>query len=254
MPLQDDPAGGRTSMDPKSLETAQYINQHGLSRKHIFEAVEGSLERLGTDYLDVLQIHRHDPNTPHEETMRALHDLVQMGKVRYIGASSMYTYQFLDMQRVAELNGWTKFVSMQNYHNLLYREEEREMNPCCKATGVALIPWSPIARGALTRPHGDLSSIRAKNDNFLNGLVYSLARESDKKIIDIVEKIAKKHGKSMAQIAVAWSLLKVDAPIVGLNKVERIDEMVDALYIELSAEDIKELESEYIPRAVQGHS
>ena len=202
MALQDDPNGGRNPPG-SNLETPYFVNQNGLSRKHIFEAVEGSLARLGTDYHDVLQIHRHDPNTPHEETMRALHDIVQMGKVRYIGASSMYAYQFLDMQHVAERNGWTKFISMQNYHNLLYREEEREMMPACKSTGVGLIPWSPVARGALTRPADDKSSLRAKTDGFLAGLVYKLERESDKKIIDTVERVAKRKGVSMAQIAIA---------------------------------------------------
>jgi aryl-alcohol dehydrogenase-like predicted oxidoreductase len=138
MPIQDDPNGQRAPRDPKLLENATYVNKHGLSRKHIFEAVEASLKRLQTDYIDVLQIHRHDPNTPHEETMEALNDLVRMGKVRYIGASSMYTYQFLDMQHIADKRGWAKFISMQNYHNLIYREEEREMMPACKSTGVGM--------------------------------------------------------------------------------------------------------------------
>ena len=254
MPMLDNPDGGRGPAMGGDLDTPYHVNQHGLSRKHIFEAVEGSLERLGTDYLDVLQIHRHDYNTTHEETMKALHDLVQMGKVRYIGASSMFTYQFLDMQHVAERNGWTKFISMQNYHNLLYREEEREMIPACQSTGVGLIPWSPIARGALTRPANDKSSLRAKTDGFLAGLVYKLERESDKKIIDVVETMAKKKGISMAQLAIAYSLTKVDAPIVGLNKEERIDEMIDALNIELTKDEIKELEENYIPRSIQGYN
>lgn len=252
-PLNDDPYGDRLFyMNPKDFDVPTYVNQHGLSRKHIFEAVEASLKRLESDYIDVLQIHRYDPNTPPEETMCALNDLIKMGKIRYIGASSMWTYQFLHLQHVAEKNGWTKFISMQNYHNLLYREEEREMIPACKMYGVGLIPWSPIARGALARPYEQRDSLRASTDRALHGFVFNLERESDKNIIASVEQVAKSLGKTMAQVALAWSLRSVDAPIVGLNSIARMDEMVEALSIDLTDEEVKLLEEHYIPRGIQG--
>ncbi|KAF2858367.1 Aldo/keto reductase [Piedraia hortae CBS 480.64] len=199
------------------------VNQVGLSRKHIFDAVQASVERLGT-YIDVLQIHRLDRDTSPREIMRALHDVIQQGWVRYIGASSMACWEFQRLQNIARENGWTEFISMQNYHNLIYREEEREMIPYCKATGVGLVPWSPIARGILTRPWGDRSSKREDSDNSLKNLYRKRESEVDKAIVDRVEEVAKKNSVSMACIATAWSIYKGCIPIVGLSSKERIDE------------------------------
>lgn len=194
-----------------------YINQNGLSRGAIFNAVDASLKRLDTNYIDLLQIHRFDANTPIEETMKALHDLVQSGKVRYIGASSMRTWQFSEMNHIAEMHGWTKFVSMQNRYSLLYREEEREMIPYCNAHGIGLIPWSPLHRGALARPASSPATKRlaaSKGTGFEEPI-----GEVDAKIINRVEEIAKKRGWSMAQVSLAWINTKVVSPIVGVNSV-----------------------------------
>ncbi|KAJ9636951.1 CSG1/SUR1-like protein [Knufia peltigerae] len=236
-----------------SVNDGDMVNQVGLSRKHIIDAVDKSVARLGT-YIDVLQIHRLDRDSPREEIMRALNDVVESGKVRYIGASSMAAWEFQELQNVAEKHGWHKFVSMQNYYNLLYREEENEMIPYCNHTGVGLIPWSPVARGALARPWQSRDTLREKTDNFLQHLVRSRDDKVDEAIIGRVEEVARKTGKSMAQIAIAWSLSKKDVcPIVGLNKKERMDEAVDACKIQLSDEDIKYLEEPYQPKKRQGY-
>ncbi|EXJ81823.1 alcohol dehydrogenase [Capronia coronata CBS 617.96] len=236
-----------------AINDGDMLNQIGLSRKHILDAVDKSVARLGT-YIDVLQIHRLDRSTPREEIMRALNDVVESGKVRYIGASSMAAWEFQELQNIADRHGWHKFVSMQNYYNLLYREEENEMIPYCNHTGVGLVPWSPVARGALARPWTSRDSLREKTDNFLQLLVRSRDDKVDEEIIGRVEKVAKKLGKSMAQIAIAWCLSKKDVcPIVGLNKKERIDEAVEAVKIKLSEEDIKYLEEPYQPKKRQGY-
>ncbi|CDK27640.1 unnamed protein product [Kuraishia capsulata CBS 1993] len=230
---------------------AEFINRIGLSRKHIVDAVQASVERLGT-YIDVLQIHRYDPETPQEETMRALNYVVEQGWTRYIGASSMRCYQFIMYQNIAEKNGWHKFISMQNYYNLTFREEEREMIAYCKKTGVGIIPWSPIARGILARPLGDESSSgRIKSDvgiklNKLNAL-----SASDQEIINRVEQLAKSRGVSMTTVATAWVLSKDCYPIVGLSKPERVDDLLAAVSLKLTPEEISELETPYIAKAAQ---
>ncbi|KAH8811984.1 aldo-keto reductase-like protein [Xylogone sp. PMI_703] len=233
------------------------VNRVGLSRKHIFDAVEKSVERLGT-YIDLLQIHRLDRDTPKEEIMRALNDVVESGKVRYIGASSMAAWEFQKLQNIAEKNGWHKFISMQNYYNLLYREEEREMIPYCLDSGVGLIPWSPLARGALSRPFNSRSSVRETSDRMLSALVRGQETEIDKAIIDRVEEIAKKKGVSMAIIALAWCLSKKNVnPITGLSSKERIEETVAGVKFAssggLTAEDIEYLEAGYAPKRIQGY-
>jgi versiconal hemiacetal acetate reductase len=229
------------------------INQVGLSRKHIIDAVDKSVARLGT-YIDVLQIHRLDRSVPREEIMRALNDVVESGKVRYLGASSMAAWEFQELQNVADKHGWHKFISMQNYYNLLYREEENEMIPYCNHTGVGLVPWSPVARGALTRPFQSRETPREKSDNWLKVLVRSQEGKVDEEIINRVEEVAKKMEKSMAQVAIAWCLSKKDVcPIVGLSKKERMDEAVEACKIKLSEEDIKYLEEPYLPKKRSGY-
>lgn len=235
-------------------ESKDYVNRGGLSRVAIFEAVNASLKRLDMDYIDLLQIHRHDPHTPMEETMEALHDLVKMGKVHYIGASSMWAYQFAMYQFVAEKNGWTKFVSMQNHYNLLYREEEREMNAFCNETGVGLIPWAPLCRGHLARPPSAFgSTIRSEgektNPSFTTGHA-----ESDHKIIKRVQELAEKHGWKMSHVALAWINKRVASPIIGFSSVARMDEALDARGKDLTDEEVKYLEEPYIPRPIQGHS
>lgn len=234
-----------------STNDGDMVNQVGLSRKHIFDAVEKSVERLGT-YIDVLQIHRLDRATPREEIMKALNDVVEKGWVRYIGASSMACWEFQTLQNIAEKHGWHKFISMQNYYNLIYREEEREMIPYCKDTGVGLIPWSPIARGALTRPWSDRSSSRAQTDKFAEALIYQRENVIDKKIIERVEEVAKKNDVSMACIATAWCLKKGVCPIIGISTKERIDEAVKNVGFKLSEEDEKYLEECYVPKERQG--
>ncbi|CAN6674890.1 putative aryl-alcohol dehydrogenase Aad16p [Trichomonascus vanleenenianus] len=227
----------------------EFENRKGLSRKHIMDAVERSVSRLGT-YIDVLQIHRFDPETPIEETMGALNDVIKSGQVRYIGASSMRAWQFVMMQECAEKNGWHKFISMQNHHSLVYREEEREMIPYCKATNVGLIPWSPLARGMLARPRTVVNTERLKTDEY-GKIALSKYTQAEWDIIDRVEEIAKKKGVPMAQIAIAWSLCKGDNPILGLNKPERIGEAVGALKVKLTEEETNYLEKPYMPKAVE---
>ncbi|KAH0345587.1 Aldo/keto reductase, partial [Aureobasidium melanogenum] len=228
------------------------VNRVGLSRKHIFDAVEASVKRLGT-YIDVLQIHRLDRGAPKKEIMRALNDVVEKGWVRYIGASSMAAWEFQELQNIAETHNWHKFISMQNYHNLLYREEEREMIPYCKHTGVGLIPWSPMARGVLARPWSSRSTTREASDNTLKALIRGKENETDEKIVNKVEEIAKRKGISMAAVAVGWSIAKGDIPILGLSSKERIDEAVENSKTVLSEEEIAELDGLYMPKAVSGY-
>jgi 1-deoxyxylulose-5-phosphate synthase len=229
-------------------------NQRGLSRKHIMDGIDASLKRLGMDYVDLYQIHRFDNETPIEETMEALHDVVKAGKARYIGASSMYAWQFAQMQFVAEKHGWTKFVSMQNHYNLVYREEEREMNPFCVATGVGIIPWSPLARGFLAgnrtkEKSGDTA--RSKSDRFAHDMYYD---DNDFTIVDRVTELAKAHGVSNAQIALAWMLHKrgITSPIIGASKMYQLDEAIAALDVTLTEDEIKRLEEPYQPHPILG--
>ena len=230
-------------------------NQRGLSRKHIMDSIDASLRRLETDHVDLYQIHRWDNETPIDETLEALHDVVRAGKALYIGASSMYTWQFTKSLYLADLHNWTRFVSMQNHYNLVYREEEREMIPLCMTEGVAVIPWSPLARGFLagnrTRAKAD-ETTRSKTDQYAHSMYY---QDSDFTVVDRVEEIAKKHGCSMAQIALAWMLHKpgITAPIIGASKMYQLDEAVAALDIKLDAEEMAYLEGAYIPHQVLGH-
>ncbi len=230
-------------------------NQRGLSRKHIMSAIDDSLRRLGTDYVDLYQIHRFDPNTPVEETMEALNDVVRAGKALYIGASSMYAWQFQKMLHVSDQRGYARFVTMQNHYNLVYREEEREMNPLCRAEGIGLIPWSPLARGFLAgnRSREDRGeTIRAKTDAFAHDLYY---RDSDFTVVDRITEIAKKRGVNNAQIALAWILSKpeVSSPIIGASKMSHLEDGIKALEIRLDAEEIKALEEPYEPHPILGH-
>ena len=220
-------------------------NQGGLSRKHILDGVAKSVERLGT-YIDVLQIHRADPDTPMEETMKALNDVIERGDVRYIGASTMKATEFVEMQYIAEKHNWFKFVSWQSCYNLLYREDEREVIPFAKKHNIALIPWSPNARGLLTRPWGGEKTARFIADKRLQDIP-----DNDKEIIRRVEKVAKEKGVSMAQVSSAWVLSKGCYPIVGLSSIERAREVIDALHVKLTEKDIAYLEEVYDPRELQ---
>jgi aryl-alcohol dehydrogenase-like predicted oxidoreductase len=228
-------------------------NGRGLSRKAILHEIDASLGRLGTDYVDLYQIHRWDPHTPIEETMEALHDVVRAGKTRYLGASSMHAWQFAKAQHVAEQNGWTRFVSMQNHYNLLYREEEREMNPLCRDQGVGLIPWSPLARGHLARPPNGEATTRSETDRFGRTL-YSAIPEADRQVIAAVDALARKRGVPHAQIALAWLLRndQVTAPIVGATKMEHLEQAVGALEVELSDDEVAALEAPYVPHPIAG--
>jgi len=232
-------------------------NRSGLSRKRIFHAVDESLKRLGTDYIDLYQIHRFDPATPIEETMEALHDVVKAGKARYIGASSMWAWQFAKAQQVARENGWTRFVSMQNHYNLAYREEEREMIPLCKDMGVALMPWSPLARGFLAgnRRAGDDkagATSRAQTDDIAQRYYY---RPSDFATVERLGAMAAAKGVSHATLAYAWLLHKgVSAPIIGASKLHQLDQAAAAVELKLSAEEASQLETGYEPHPVIGHS
>ncbi|MDQ0994505.1 aldo/keto reductase [Streptomyces sp. V3I7] len=225
-------------------------NGGGLSRKAITSEIDHSLRRLGTDYVDLYQIHRYDHETPVEETMEALHDLVKAGKVRYIGASSMYAWEFSKAQYTALLNGWTRFVSMQNHYNLLYREEEREMLPLCADQGVAVLPWSPLARGRLTRDWGTVTT-RSAVDDFGSRLYL----DSDRAIVEAVTRIAHERGVPRAQVALAWLLHQdtVAAPIVGVAKPQHLEDAVAAVELQLSEKEIEELERAYTPRDISGH-
>ncbi|MFI7614543.1 aldo/keto reductase [Nonomuraea terrae] len=226
------------------------LNDRGLSRKHIHAAIDASLQRLGTDYVDLYQIHRWDDETPIEETMEALHDVVKAGKARYIGASSMWAWQFAKAQHLAEVNGWTKFVSMQNHYNLLYREEEREMLPLCADQGVGVIPWSPLARGVLARAGSSATTARTGTDARI-GALYD--PENDKAVLDRVAQVARDRDVPAAQIALAWLLHQptVTAPIVGATKDRHVDDAVAAVSVSLSAEELAFLAAPYRAREVR---
>jgi aryl-alcohol dehydrogenase-like predicted oxidoreductase len=230
-------------------------NAGGLSRKHIMDAVDRSLRNLGTDYIDLYQIHRFDYETPIEETLEALHDVVKAGKARYIGASSMFAWQFAKMLSTSEKNGWTKFVSMQPQYNLVYREEEREMLPLCKAEGVGVIPWSPLARGFLAggrKAVGEGNTERARTDEFSPRLYY---RDADFEVVDAVETVAKARGLSNTQVALAWVLKNpaITAPIVGASKMHHLSEALSALEVTLTDDEIALLEKPYRPKPVLDH-
>lgn len=226
----------------------------GLSRKAIFTEIDNSLRRLGTDYVDLYQIHRWDYATPIEETMEALHDIVKAGKARYIGASSMFAWQFATALHVAEANGWTRFVTMQNHLNLIYREEEREMMPLCASECIGVLPWSPLARGRLTR-EPDATTPRTETDAYGKTL-YTAAVESDRKVIERVGEVARQRGVPRAQVALAWLLRKpgVTSPIVGASKPQHLDDAIAALDLELTDAEIALLEEPYVPHPVSGHS
>ncbi|HTO85097.1 MAG TPA: aldo/keto reductase [Methylomirabilota bacterium] len=231
-------------------------NDKGLSRKHIFDSIDASLRRLGTDYVDLYQIHRWDSETPIEETLDALDDVVRAGKARYIGASSMYAWQFARALQVSARNGWSRFVSMQNHYNLVYREEEREMIPLCRSEGVGLIPWSPLARGFLAGNRTvdkTGSTARAKTDDFARDLYY---QPDDFSVAERVQVVAKKVGRKPMQVALAWIAGRpgVTAPIIGASKIEHLDDAVGALDLKLDAADVKTLEEPYKPHPVLGHS
>jgi aryl-alcohol dehydrogenase-like predicted oxidoreductase len=229
-------------------------NQGGLSRKALFQAIDDSLSRLGTDYVDLYQIHRWDYSTPIEETLEALNDIVRAGKARYIGASSMFAWQFQKALDLSRRNGWARFVSMQNHVNLIYREEEREMLPLCREEGIGVIPWSPLARGVLTRSWGG-ETARSDTDKIQANL-YGATADADRKVVEAVEAIAGARGVPMAQVALAWVLAmpEVTAPIVGVSKIAQLEDALGALEIELTSDEIGALEAPYVPHAVAGHS
>ncbi|KAG6832108.1 hypothetical protein H0H87_002747 [Tephrocybe sp. NHM501043] len=244
---------GQNLVNVPNTDQVGYVNQHGLSRKHIFESVKASLKRLQLDYIDVLQCHRFDYDTPIEETMQALHDVVQAGYVRYIGMSSCHAWQFHQMQNYAITNKLTPFISMQNHHSLLYREEEREMFPTLKLFGVGAIPWSPLARGLLTRPLDvQEQTRRAETDQFLPRY---LKASGTADILKRVEELASKKGISMAQVSIAWSLSRegVTAPIIGTTSLKNLEEIIAATNITLTGEEVKFLEEPYQAQAVFGH-
>ena len=231
-------------------------NDRGLSRKHIMDSIDRSLKRLATDYVDLYQIHRYDPETPIEETMEALHDVIKAGKARYIGASSMFAWQFAKAQHTADRHGWTRFVSMQNHYNLVYREEEREMIPQCVEMGVGLIPWSPLARGFLAgnrRKEDWGETVRAKTDPFAHNLYY---QDADFHVVDRVVEVAARLGCKPTQVALAWLLSRsgLVAPIIGATKMGHLEDAVGALDVKLSPEDAAYLEEPYVPHPVLGHS
>jgi aryl-alcohol dehydrogenase (NADP+) len=230
-------------------------NDRGLSRRHLMSSIDGSLRRLGTDYVDLYQIHRWDAETPIEETLRALDDIVRSGKVRYIGASSMMSWQFAKALYVADRHGWTRFVSMQNHYNLVYREEEREMMPLCRQEGIGVLPWSPLARGFLAgnRKRGSerAATTREKSDAFAQELYYT---DADYDVVDRVVEVATAKGIAPAQVALAWLLRQpgVTAPIVGASKMEQLDQAVAALDVKLTDEEARRLEAPYVPHAILG--
>jgi aryl-alcohol dehydrogenase-like predicted oxidoreductase len=228
-------------------------NGAGLSRRAIMAEIDNSLRRLGTDYVDLYQIHRWDPAVPIEETLEALHDVVKAGKARYIGASSMFAWQFAKALYLQKANGWARFVTMQDHLNLMYREEEREMLPLCRAEGVGIIPWSPLARGKLTRDW-DEASKRSGTDNMITRM-YTETEAADRKVVEAVAQVAQKLGVARAQVALAWLLQKdgVTAPIVGATKPQHLADAVAALGVKLSAEDVAALEAPYVPHEIAGH-
>jgi aryl-alcohol dehydrogenase-like predicted oxidoreductase len=229
-------------------------NIGGLSRKAIFNAMDESLRRLGLDYVDLYQIHRWDYETPIEETLEALHDLVKAGKTRYLGASSMYAWQFAKALYLADQNGWTRFISMQPHYNLLYREEEREMFKLCANEGIAVIPWSPLARGKLTRPWQDEPATNREKTDEYGKTLYTTNKESDHAVVDRVNELAKQRGLPPSQIALAWVLHNpvVTAPIIGASKPNHLEDAIAALEVKLSAEEMKALEQPYVPHPVSG--
>jgi aryl-alcohol dehydrogenase (NADP+) len=230
-------------------------NDRGLSRKHVMASIDGSLKRLGTDYVDLYQIHRWDPQTPIEETLRALDDIVRAGKALYIGASSCYAWEFAQALSLSERNGWTRFVSMQNHYNLVYREEEREMMPLCRQEGIAVIPWSPLARGFLAgnrrRDAPRTVTEREKTDSYAHDLYYS---DADYDVADAVVAVAKEQAVTPAQVALAWLLRQpgVTAPIVGASKMPHLDQAVGALEVKLTDDEVRRLEAPYVPHRVLG--
>ena len=228
-------------------------NGRGLSRKAILSEIDHSLRRLGTDYVDLYQIHRFDAETPIEETLEALHDVVKAGKARYIGASSMYAWQFCKALQLAERHGWTRFVSMQNHVNLLYREEEREMLGLCLEEGIGVIPWSPLARGKLARPGGSGDTARAQTDQYSRKL-YDATQEADGRVVDAVGEVAEAVGASRAAVALAWLLGKpgITSPIIGASKPHHLSDALAALEVRLSPEQVARLEADYVPHAVAG--
>ena len=246
--------------DEAVIATKVYFPMHkgpnggGLSRKAIFTEIDASLRRLGTDYVDLYQIHRWDYSTPIEETLEALHDVVKSGKARYIGASSMHAWQFSKALHVARQHGWTPFVSMQNHYNLLYREEEREMMPLCAAERIAVVPWSPLARGRLTRAW-ETETARSRTDEYGNKL-YETTAEADRTVVEQVAAIAAARGVPKAQVALAWVRQKpfVTAPIVGASKPQHIEDAVGALNLRLDAAETSRLEAPYVPHSVVGYS
>ena len=239
------------------FKTGDGPNEQGLSRKHLMAAVDASLERLGTGYIDLYYIHRWDYDTPLEETLKALHDIVESGKVRYIGASSMFAFQFTKALYKAELEDWTRFVAMQNHYNLVYREEEREMIPLCAEEGVGVCPWSPLARGFLAGNRGKVPSEgetpRAQQDKFAHDMYFN---DSDFEVLDRVEALAEKKGYSPAQISLAWLLHQpqVTAPVIGATKMYQLEEAAEVPEIELTEEEMARLEEPYVPHPILGHA
>jgi aryl-alcohol dehydrogenase (NADP+) len=228
-------------------------NQRGLSRKHIMHAIDNSLRRLGTDYVDLYQIHRFDGETPIEETLEALHDVVKAGKARYLGASSMFSWQFAKMLSTAQAHGWTSFVTMQNHYNLLYREEEREMMPLCLEEGIGVIPWSPLARGLLAGKRRG-QTVRARTDTYGQTLYGAEIAAADERVIDALEAVAQARDLPPAQVALAWLMQKpgVTAPIIGASKQQHIDDAIAALHIQITPEEAARLEEAYVPHEVAG--
>ncbi|MDB5295988.1 MAG: aldo/keto reductase [Phycisphaerales bacterium] len=229
-------------------------NGRGLSRKAILTEIDHSLRRLGTDYVDLYQIHRWDPDVPIEETLEALHDVVKAGKARYLGASSMHAWQFCKALYLADRHGWTRFASMQNHYNLLYREEEREMMKLCAAEGVGVIPWSPLARGRLTRPWDERANTERANTDEFGKVLYAATEASDQRVVDRVGEVAAARGVPRAQVALAWMLSKpyVTSPIVGATKPHHLDDAVAALGVGLTADEVARLEEPYVPHPVLG--
>ena len=232
---------------------SQDPNDRGLSRKHVFEAVDGSLKRLGTDYIDLYQLHRFDYDTPLEETLDALNDVVRAGKVRYLGASSMHAWQFMKALGLQRAHGWAPFVSMQPHYNLIYREEEREMIPLCRSEGIGVIPWSPLARGRLAGRGADAST-RSQTDKTA-GALYDRSAEQDDAVVAAVRQVAERHDRPLAQIAYAWVASRpgITAPLVGISKLHQFEDAVAALDIKLSDEDVRAMEAPYHPKPVAGH-
>ncbi|KAJ9308947.1 hypothetical protein DTO217A2_1623 [Paecilomyces variotii] len=245
----EEPAVFHVKYGKEMAASKDYINQGGLSRTAIFNAVDASLKRLQTDYIDLLQIHRFDSTVPPEETMKALHDLIQSGKVRYIGASSMWAYQFATLQFTAEKNGWTKFISMQNHYSLCYREEEREMIKYCHETGVGLIPWAPLYRGLLARPWQSVETTRSETTPLVKDTT-----EADEKIVKRVQELADQKGWKMSHVALAWIIQKGTVPIVGFSSLSRLEEAVDVRGKTLTEEEIQYLEEPYVPKKIVGHT